>query len=242
MKVELIGTGCIGSISNSACSLINQKILVDIPNGTTKILKNMNKSIHTIQTIIITHFHGDHYFDLPFIILEKSFHPDKNIMPLNIIGPKNIEQKTIELIETAFPGVWEKIKGILNINFIEINPGEIRYIEDATIEAVEVAHGLPNAQGYIITIDNQRCAFTGDTGACEGVEYLLSKSKIVIADCSTVSGIPVHMGINDIENYLSKYPDNIIIATHMRDKTKEEAQKLELDNFIVPSDGYISEF
>ncbi len=48
---------------------------------------------------------------------------------------------------------------ILNINFIEILPGETKYIDDTTIEAVKVEHSVPEAQGYILTIDNQKMCF-----------------------------------------------------------------------------------
>lgn len=242
MKVELIGTGSFTTKSNNACSLVNQKILVDIPNGTTKILEKMGKSIYLLQTVIITHFHGDHYFDLPFLLLEKSFEPEKNIKPFYIIGPKGIEEKTIGLMKMAFPDSWEKVKEKLQVKFVEMNPKDIKYVEDLTIEAVEVDHQFPNSQGYILTIDNQKCAFTGDTSACEGVEYLLGRSKILVADCSWPEGIKTHMGIDNIKEYLEKYPSNIIIGTHMQDQTKEEAHKQEIENFIIPEDGYTLEF
>lgn len=32
MKIELIGTGAIGAMQMSACTLINNQILVDMPN------------------------------------------------------------------------------------------------------------------------------------------------------------------------------------------------------------------
>lgn len=242
MKVELIGTGCIGTKQNSASCLINKKILLDVPNGICRTLKNMNKPLNYINTVIITHYHGDHFFDLPFLILEKVFKPEENNFPLNIIGPKDIEERTKDLYETAFPNGWETANKVLNIKFIEILPGETKYIDDLTIEAVKVEHKLPEAQGYILTIDNQRCAFTGDSRVCEGIDYLLSKSKILIADCANTIGGETHMGIDNIKEYTKKYSDNVIVATHMKEETRKEAEKLEIENFIVPIDGYILDF
>lgn len=45
MKVEFIGSGSIFTSVNSASYLINDKILVDIPNGCCKALKKMGKDI-----------------------------------------------------------------------------------------------------------------------------------------------------------------------------------------------------
>ena len=50
------------------------------------------------------------------------------------------------------------------------------------------------------------------------------------------------LGVNDIKQYLEKYPENIIIGTHMKDITKEKALKMDIENFIIPSDGYTIEF
>lgn len=240
MKVKLIGTGCIGTMQNSACSLINKKILIDIPNGACREIKRFGEDLNSIQTIIITHYHADHIFDLPFIILEKSQMTNKK---MNIVGPKDIEKRTKDLFELAFPGEWkEKIEDNLEINFMEILSGEIKYIEDTTIEAVKVEHMLPDSQGYIIIIDNQMCAFTGDTSKCDAVEYMLKKSPIIVSDCSVEIGKQTHMGIDNIKEYSEKYPNNTIILTHMKEATRLEAEKLENSNIIVPGDGYSIEF
>lgn len=127
MKVKLIGTGCLGTIQNSACSLVNKKILIDVPNGTCKELERAGEDINAIQTVIITHYHADHMFDLPFMILIKSLKQNKK---LNVVGPKGIEKKTRELFELAF---YEPIEEDMQLNFIEILPWETKYIEDTTI-------------------------------------------------------------------------------------------------------------
>ncbi len=242
MKVELIGTGCIGTKQNSASSIVNQKILIDAPNGICRILRNLDKPLEYIQTVIITHYHADHIFDLPFLILEKAIDYGKTETPLNIVGPKGIKEITKTLYELAFTSSWEKVNEMLNINYIEILPGETKYINDLTLEAVKVEHDAKEAQGYILTIDNQRCAFTGDTKKCEGVDYLLSKSKILIADCAKPKGIETHMGIDNIQEYAQKYPENIIVTTHMREDTRRELEKIELENIIIPQDGYNLDF
>lgn len=236
MKVKLIGTGCIGTIQNSACSLVNKKILIDVPNGTCKELERAGEDINAIQTVIITHYHADHMFDLPFMILIKSLKQNKK---LNVVGPKGIEKKTRELFELAF---YEPIEEDMQLNFIEILPGETKYIEDTTIEAVKVEHVLPNSQGYILTIDNQMCAFTGDTSKCDTVEYMLKKSPILVADCSAQIGTETHMGLDNITEYAEKYQDKTIVLTHMREPTRAEAEKLENNNIIVPEDGYTIDF
>ena len=66
MKVNIVGSGSIGSSFMSASAIIDDHILVDAPNGIIKYLKHLGYDILKIDTIIITHLHGDHFLIYPF--------------------------------------------------------------------------------------------------------------------------------------------------------------------------------
>ena len=66
MNVELIGTGLIYSKSYSACTLIDNDTIIDMPNGILRQLLRIEHKPEKIKTILITHLHGDHTADLPF--------------------------------------------------------------------------------------------------------------------------------------------------------------------------------
>ena len=55
MNIKLIGTGAIYTKYNSACTLINDDMLVDVPNGVLKQLLNSNNQPEKIEKILITH-------------------------------------------------------------------------------------------------------------------------------------------------------------------------------------------
>lgn len=58
MEIKLIGTGSIGALQSSACALINKEILIDMPNGSVKRIKQLGENVLDIKVLIITHLHG----------------------------------------------------------------------------------------------------------------------------------------------------------------------------------------
>lgn len=235
MKVELVGTGAIYTKYNSACTLINEELIVDMPNGTLKQLLKSNHKPEKIKAILITHMHGDHIADIPFF-LKHVYNYVKIDNEITIIGPKGIEDKVVELFEAYRFEDREEIQEFMNLKFIELNNEEYEIqLEEYKIEAIQVSHGEEKpAYGYNI---NSSVSCTGDSGICGGVEKLIANSKVTIADTSLGEGNCDHMGIDNIKYLIEKY-NKQIIATHLRDTTREQLNKIKYKNILVVEDGY----
>lgn len=238
MKINLVGTGSIGSKKMSACTLINDEILVDMPNGIVKKLKQSNCNILDIKVILITHLHGDHFFDIPFFMLEKYF--NKSQQETRIYCPIGTQNKVKQLFEIAFPNDYEKINKSVNIKFIEfkdMNQEEV--VKNIYVDSKIVEHGeLKPAYGFVIQEGNKKVGFSGDSKLCEMIEEIIEQSNMSVLDMSLAeNGNNAHMGLNDIEELCKKYKDKIIVATHMHDFTRETAKNRNIKNLIIPEDG-----
>ena len=211
MKILTIGSGDMYSINNSASYLIDDGILLDIPNGTCRELKRKNIDTVDINHVIITHLHADHFFDLPFYLLNRS---NKNIKNSIIYCNKDDNDKLLNLIDLSFPN----IRNYLSITF---NNNDIFIINNLKIERRKVRHGDDiKSYGYIISDDNIKVGFTGDTSLCETVEKMASICNTLICDCTLVNGNKYHMGIDSLE-YLSKKYKCDIYASHIKDETRK---------------------
>lgn len=240
MEIKMIGTGSIGSTSLSACTLIDNEILVDVPNGSIKRMKQLKCNICDIKVILITHLHGDHFLDIPFFMFEKFFNECKE--ETIIYCPIGTQQKVKEIFEIAFPGDYEKINSAIKITFIEIQQINHKEVLDNTyITSKLVEHGhLKHAYGYIIEKNNKHIGFSGDSKICDSIQDIVENSDISILDTSLPGdGSYAHMGLNDIENLCNKYKNHKIIATHMYDLTRSLANNKKIKNLIIPNDGEI---
>lgn len=234
MKVEMIGTGAIFTRYNSSCALINDNMLLDVPNGTLKQLLKKECEVEKIRTIVITHMHGDHIADLPFLLLYLVLYK-KVQETITILGPKGIEK----IVKNLFNDYYYKIELIKDrVKYIEVENEKEYEVNQYDIKAFSVLHGeLKTVYGYVV---NHQLGFSGDTGLCDGLEKIVKESDISIVDSSRIVGNNDHAGINDIE-YLEKKYHKEIIATHLQDITRAEWEKKNLEQVIIPEDGYIFE-
>ena len=219
---------------NSACYLIDDNIMIDFPNGTCKYLYRLDIIPNTINNIVLTHFHGDHYFDMPFYILNKSKSENKDV---NIFCSKEGKKKINKIGVLAFPNSFKEACNSLNLRYY-FNDNFI--IEDYKVEKVLVKHGrMKPAFGYIFSKGNICVGFTGDTSLCESVEFLSSKCKYLFCDCMLIKGNGKHQGIDNLEYLSKKYPNCIFVVSHLEDVTREKLNEMNIKNIIVPEDGKI---
>ncbi len=241
MKIQLIGTGTIPDLTNSASVLINDHILFDIPNGNLKAMIRQNIDILKIDTVIISHTHADHCFDIPFLLwYKKNYQKGSEELSTKIIADK-ITQNTVEsLIDLSHFNSTRRVKKEF-INAEEVNSTE-KICDGLQILNEPMEHEqatIKYANGYMIKDKNISIGLTGDTIFCQGVKNLASKVNYLISDMTLEVGNESHMGINNILELLKEYPNLKIIPIHMHDKTREEAIKLDIDNLIILQDGDI---
>lgn len=233
MKIKLVGTGAMYTAYNSACTLIDNKIIVDMPNGTIKQLLKENINVGLIDIILITHMHGDHTADIPFF-LKYIFNYLKIKKNIKIVGPLGIKNKIIKLFNAYNFEDEKEIEQFFNIEFIEILENEIE-IDNYFIKSYLVLHGEEKpALGYVI--DN-KLGLTGDSGLCNNIEKIFKKSQMIISDSSLDIGDSCHLGINDLD-YLTKKYNKKVLCTHLRDETRNIITKGNFENIIVKEDFY----
>lgn len=261
MKIEVLGSGNFDSVHPSASTIIDRKVLVDAPAGIMKELKSKNYNPCDIEVCLITHFHTDHYFDIPAFLTLKSHNARKDSIrdiSLVMIGPKDIEKKVYELMHLAFESDYaDRILSELKIKYIECEDfANIILAKDLIITTIKVEHvDKMDAYGFIIEDGKNKVGFSGDSKLCEGVMQIVENSEAIFIDTTFQSSKEedAHMGINDIEKIADGYKDLKVITTHMQDETREKLMsKLQLrkeireknnikveENIIIGEEGLI---
>ena len=229
MKIRMIGTGSMISSDNPASYLIDNKIMIDMPNGIVKALKKQSL-FENVEYVFITHLHGDHIFDLPFLFLDRL----KTNKSLFVVLDKRWFKTIKKLVKLAFPRQYYNIFYCSNIKFVFTN---INIVDNLKITRIEVEHGnMKPSYGYSIIEKDTKVFITGDSCLNDTLLQTIEKHNLLICDCTNAIGNNKHMGVDNIEFLLTCFPKLKIIPSHMGITAKEKLKKITNKNLIIKED------
>lgn len=237
MKIKFIGTGSIESKCNPTSYLIDDKILIDCGNGIIKQLLKNNIDLDDINTVLITHLHGDHFLDIPFLIMAKLYRNKLN--NLKIYCPKNTIETIKNLIKLSFKTEnWVEKKEKANVEFIEFDSlDNFNLFDNYYISSYEVKHSDKiKCYGFVLNDNNKFIGFSGDSSYCDNIDKIVNKSDISILDTTFINGNEKHMGLDNIIDIINKH-NKKVISTHMDDNTRKYILDNKIDNIIVLEDS-----
>ena len=148
LDVCLLGTGGMMPLPRRALTALmtrynGSSLLIDCGEGTQVSIREQGWSFHSIDVILITHFHGDHISGLPGLLL--SMGNAERTEPLTMIGPKGLKKvvQSLLVIAQAIP---------FDIEYIEIEGAfEQFFLNGYQISAFKVNHNVV-CYGYTIEI------------------------------------------------------------------------------------------
>lgn len=175
--------------------LVNDKYLFEAPPQALMSLNRFGIDPNSIDTVVISHHHGDHFLGLPFLLLHWKYFG--RTAPLRIIGPRDTKAVTEQVCARVYPGVTT---GDYAIDWITAVPGTPVTAGGLTVESVPVKHDpkLNESLGFACQLGGRRFAYTGDSAMCEAVLDLARNTELLVSECATrADRFPMHMNLVD---------------------------------------------
>src|SRR5580692_4815969 len=99
MQLQFVGCG---GRFNTCFHVTGESVnfLIDCGASSLPALKRLGIAREAIDLVLITHFHGDHFAGLPFLLLDAQF--TRRTRPLVIAGPEGIEARLTQVMEALF--------------------------------------------------------------------------------------------------------------------------------------------
>jgi ribonuclease BN (tRNA processing enzyme) len=243
MQVRFVGCGdALGSGGrfNTCFHITGARInfLIDCGASTLPSLKRLGIARDGIDLILITHFHGDHFGGLPFLLLDAQF--TRRTRPLIIAGPEGIEMRLTQVMEALFENS-SKTKQRFDLSVIALKPGETRAFGAVNVTPFPVVHGESGGPflAYRVEAEGRVIAYSADTEWTETLVPLARDADLFIAEAYYYDKIVKnHLSLKTLEAHLPEIKTKQLILTHMSD---DMLARLDTLDHAAANDGMIVE-
>ena len=181
MKINFVGVGEAFDESHANTCLFIEDASLLIDCGYAAVQRIWKEDIHNkINTIFISHFHADHTFGLPALLLR--YHEDKREAPLTILGARGIEKYIRDITELAYPNNIDKL--CFELIFQEIDSDSKIELKNATL-TFACANHIDSSFAIRIEKDSKSVVYSGDTGYCAEIVELAKETNILVHEAYT---------------------------------------------------------
>lgn len=241
MQITFVGTGdAFGSGGRmNTCFHVetrDTRFLVDCGATSLVGLKRLKLDRNAIDTVLITHFHGDHFGGVPFFILDAQLYAKRD-RPLTIAGPPGLERWYRQALETSFPGS-SSTRQRFEVSLVELSAGRATDLASLRVTPAEVCHGPPGTGPYFafrIEAEGKVLAYTGDTEWTDALLPIGTGADLLIAEALfREKTVPYHLSLSTLETQLDRMAPRRVVLTHM---SEDMLNATVPDGFEMADDG-----
>jgi ribonuclease BN (tRNA processing enzyme) len=212
--------------------------LIDCGASSLPALKRLDIACDDIDLVLITHFHGDHFGGLPFLLLDAQF--TRRTRPLVIAGPVGIETRLAQVMEALFENS-STTKQHFELSVVAFNPHETRTFGAVRVTPFAVQHGSSGGPflAYRVEAEGRVIAYSADTEWTEALIDAARGADLFIAESYFYDRVVKnHLSLRTLEAHLPRIEPKRLILTHMSD---DMLGRLDHLAYTAASDGMVVE-
>ncbi len=202
----------------------NTCILVDAPGirfaidfGASSLiaLERLGISHNTIDSILLTHLHGDHCGGIPFLLVDAML-AAKRDRPLTIAGPALTTERLKSVAAAMMPGMDVMVPKfpITYLDMAVLRPLEIGPLKVTSYPAVHTQQTNPTS--LRVEVAGKVIAYTGDSEWTEHMPALADGADLLIAECYFFrKPVRFHLNYPDIVKHRAQIKAKRLILTHL---------------------------
>jgi len=190
-------------------------LLMDCGTTTNTGLSQLEIDRNEIETILVSHFHGDHFGGIPHFLMAATY-TDQRTEPLTVAGPPGIESR-VRALAAALGHDFETLSFPFPLSFQEVQAGSDHAVGPAQIAAFETQHQVEaHPHGYRIGLGGVQIAYSGDTGWFDGLPAQIAGAHLFICECTLFDHrLDFHLSLEEISEHRAEMDVGRLILTHL---------------------------
>jgi ribonuclease BN (tRNA processing enzyme) len=241
LTVQFLGSGdAFGSGARfQTCILVASRgnaFLMDCGASSLIAMKRWGIAPSSIDSILVTHLHGDHFGGIPFFVLDSQF-VSRRTSPLIVAGPPGLGDRLRDAMEVLFPGS-SNLELRFELRFLELEEAQATAIGPLLVTAHRVSHesGAPS-YGLRVEMDGRVVSYSGDTEWIASLVRVAAGADLFICEASSFEKrIKYHLDYRTLLARRSEFDCKRIVLTHMGEDTLSHARASE---FEIAEDGML---
>jgi ribonuclease BN (tRNA processing enzyme) len=201
-------------------------LLLDIGASSMTALRQANMDPSSVDAIVVSHLHGDHYGGLPFFILDAQFR--RGTRPLLLAGPPGLAERLRQAMEIAFPGS-STTQRKFETTYVEVPPEIPTPVGLAMVTGYDVPH-RSGAPAYALRIDigGKVIAYSGDGEWSEALPRVAQGADLFICEAYYFDKIiKNHLSYATLREHRALLDCRRLVLTHMSDDVLERLDQVE---------------
>ena len=211
-------------------------VLLDCGQTTGTGLGDLGIPLAEIDTIVVSHFHADHFGGIPLFLLA-SLYREGRVKPVVIAGPPQIEAR-VRAAARALGHAIEDHEWTFPIHFQELPPGADHELGPVRVKTFETHHSPDShPHGMIVQAGEKKIAYSGDTGWFDGLPSLVNGTDLFLCECTQVQrGFEYHLSLEEMTEYRERFDTGHLVLTHLGEAMRAQVHH---NGFSVADDGLV---
>jgi len=244
MRLTIIGSGDAfgsGGRHNTCFHLVagERTVLIDCGASAPVALRARNVDLNSIDAVILSHLHGDHFGGIPFLMLDGQF-LSRRERPLLFAGPPGTAERINAALEVFYPNST-KTNYRFPWSVTEIPVGAPTDILGLNVVSAEVIHfsGAPST-ALRISDGKKTLAYSGDTQWTDALLPIAAGADLFIVECYDYDReLTGHLNWITIRQRLKDVAARRVMVTHMNPSMLARIDEAKAAGALVAEDGLV---
>lgn len=204
------------------------QFLIDCGASSLIAMKRFGVDPSSLDIILLSHLHGDHFGGLPFLILDAQF--SRRTRALVIAGPPGVEARVRDAMEVLFPGSFAVQRKFI-MQFAELAEGSETVLGPLSVIPYRVVHpsGAPSF-ALRVTCGGKVIGYSGDTEWTDTLVQAARGADLFICEAYVFEKkIKYHLDYRTLMDRRTQLGCRRLMLTHMSDDMLQRLQGLDAD-------------
>jgi ribonuclease BN (tRNA processing enzyme) len=213
-------------------------VLLDCGGHTLTALKHHRIDASAVDLVVLSHFHGDHFNGLPYLLLEYVFEQPRR-RPLRVAGPPGVEERVWSLLRATYKELFATPLPFA-LEFTEMRPDVPAHFGAVDVEPFLVPHQEKEISfGMRVGLAGRVILYSGDSGWTEALVDRSRNTNLFICECSYFeTRKPFHLDYPRLAENRARFQTDRMILTHLGREVFARRNEVEIE---MASDGMVVE-